>query len=46
MKHLKISAIALTVGLAFSVGALAENVSKAQYKSTGKDIDATSLLSG
>lgn len=41
MKNLKISAIALTIGLAFSVGAAAATISKAEYRMLGKNIDAT-----
>lgn len=40
MKNSKISVIALTMGLAFSVGAMAESMSKQQYKSFEKNIDA------
>lgn len=40
MKNSKISVIALAMGLAFSVGAMAESMSKQQYKSFGKNIDA------
>lgn len=39
MKNFNISAIALAVGLVFSAGAMAENMSKDQYKSLGKNID-------
>ncbi len=40
MKNFNISVITLAVGLAFSVGAMAENMSKDQYKSLEKNIDA------
>ncbi len=40
MKNFNISAITLAVGLAFSVGAMAENMSKEQYKSHEKNIEA------
>lgn len=40
MKNLKISAIALAIGFAFSVGAMAESMSKEQYKSLEKNLEA------
>ncbi len=40
MKHLKINAIVLAIGLAFSVGAMAESMSREQYKSLEKDLEA------
>lgn len=40
MKHLNIRAIALAVGLAFSIGAMADNMSKEQYKFLEKNIAA------
>jgi len=40
MKNLKINAIVLAVGVAFSVGAMAESISKEQYKSHEKNIEA------
>lgn len=39
MKNINIRAITLAIGLAFSVGAMAENMSKAQYKSHEKNIE-------
>ncbi len=40
MKNFNISVIALAIGLAFSAGAMAEGMSKEQYKATEKNIHA------
>lgn len=39
MKNIKISVLSLAIGLAMSTGAMAESMSKDQYKSLEKDID-------
>ncbi|MGZ8250784.1 MAG: hypothetical protein ACXW1P_00440 [Methylophilaceae bacterium] len=40
MSNFNISTIALAIGLTFSLGAMADSISKNQYKSLGRTIDA------